>query len=54
MPAGLYFCEDALTQVPVLATPDFSKPFTVIADASGDGIGAVQEQDGHPIAYESR
>ena len=44
----------ALVQAPVLATPDFGQPFTVIVDASGEGIGAVLEQDGHPLAYESR
>ena len=44
----------ALVQAPVLATPDFGQPFTVIVDASGEGIGAVMEQDGHPLAYEGR
>ena len=43
----------ALVHAPVLATPDSDMPFTVIVDASGEGIGVVLEQDGHPIAYES-
>lgn len=48
----------ALTHAPVLAMPDLSKPFEVIADARGDqtsgALGAVLLQDGHPVAYESR
>jgi len=48
-----------LTQAPLLAFPDFSKPFVVETDASGQGLGAVlsqQQESGlvTPIAYTSR
>lgn len=69
--AGCSFCLDdpcqqafvklkeLLSSPPVLAYLCFSKPFVLHTDASGQGLGAVLEQeqaDGrlHPIAYVSR
>jgi ribosomal protein L31 len=54
-------CQDAfeklkhlLTKAPLLRTPDESKTYRVVTDASDIGLGGVLLQEGHPIAYESR
>ena len=51
--------KNCLTTSPILAMPDWSKPFIIDTDASETGIGAVlsqQDPDGteHVIAYASR
>jgi len=51
--------KDLLTSAPILAHPNFQRPFILQTDASIEGIGAVLSQldsfdHEHPIAYASR
>ena len=43
-----------MMSTPVLALPDFDRPFTVETDACADGIGVVLMQQNMPIAYLSK
>lgn len=44
----------AMTSTPTLAMPNFNETFVIVTDASGDGIGAILQQQGQPIAFMSR
>jgi hypothetical protein len=51
--------KEALISAPILIFPDFTKPFTIITDASSTGIGAIlcqaaEDRKEHVICYASR
>ena len=46
--------KQAMCTTPILAKPDFSKPFTIESDAYENGLGVVLLQDKHPIAFTNK
>ena len=46
--------KQVMTSPQVLALPDFSILFEIGCDASGQGIGAVLQEQGRPIAFSSQ
>ena len=43
-----------LITAPVLALPNFEQPFIVETDACDRGMGAILQQQGHPITFMSK
>lgn len=46
--------KEAMTAAPIHALPDFTIPFDLDTDASGNAMGSVLLQRSHPIAYFSK
>lgn len=52
--AAFELLKQAMVQTPVLALPNFQRPFASETDARDTGVGAVLVQEGHPVAYMSK
>jgi hypothetical protein len=52
--AAFHALKSALVSTPVLALPNFTKPFHLQTDASDSRVGAVLLQEGHPPAFVSK
>lgn len=48
------YLKEVMSNAPILASPDFSKPFVIECDALCFCIGAVLMWDVHPMTFESR
>jgi len=46
--------KNIITHAPVLSYPDFNKPFQLTTNASNVALGAVLQQEGHPVCFASR
>ena len=46
--------KEVISNCPILAFDNFSKPFVLECDASVEGIGVILKQTQHPIYFESR
>lgn len=46
--------KDAIRQAPMLVLPDFHETLCVETDACGQGVGAMLQQKGRPMAFFSK
>lgn len=46
--------KEAMTEAPILVSPNFALPFTLEIDMSGTAMGVVIQQQSHPIAFFSK